>query len=141
MQINSMTFNESFILPILDNKVSKAVQFSFPEGKVLEKHNNLTETKPETKNSIAPQLQSFIQEHEDLSKVLDETGGDFDTSLYTRADQMIEEELDKHFRYEEEILFPVLGKYIGTGARLFDFSHGKPIGSCHLMSVNRCDSI
>lgn len=38
MQIYSLTFNESFKRPIMDNKVSKVVQFSFPKGKILEKH-------------------------------------------------------------------------------------------------------
>jgi quercetin dioxygenase-like cupin family protein len=33
-----MNFAESFIRPVLDNGVSKVVQFSFSKGKVLEKH-------------------------------------------------------------------------------------------------------
>jgi hemerythrin-like domain-containing protein len=71
---------------------------------------------PEAKQSIAGQLRSFVQEHEELLHVLDRAAGGYEAAAYTAADQMIEEELNKHFRYEEEILFPILGKYIGTGA-------------------------
>ncbi len=38
MQVYSLAFNENFIRPVLDNQVSKVVQFSFSKGKVLEKH-------------------------------------------------------------------------------------------------------
>ncbi|WEG13801.1 cupin domain-containing protein [Pullulanibacillus sp. KACC 23026] len=38
MKVYSLTFNESFVKPILDNQVSRVVQFSFTKGKVLEKH-------------------------------------------------------------------------------------------------------
>jgi quercetin dioxygenase-like cupin family protein len=38
MEHYSLAFQENFIRPVLDNKVSKVVQFSFPKGKVLQKH-------------------------------------------------------------------------------------------------------
>jgi quercetin dioxygenase-like cupin family protein len=34
----TLEFNDSFVRVVMDNGVSKAVQFSFPKGKVLEKH-------------------------------------------------------------------------------------------------------
>lgn len=184
MQVFTLDFKDSFVQPIMDNKVSKVVQFSFPKGKVLEKHKTssrilvqvisgevkfktaekevllqagqilsleanvehavealeesvmlLTLTPspaahtifrpteaehhsfgPEARQSIAPQLRSFVEEHEELLQVLNKAVGGYDAAAYAAADQMIEEELNKHFRYEEEILFPLLGKYIGTGA-------------------------
>jgi len=39
MKVYPLTFNETFVKPVLDNGVSKVVQFSFTKGKVLEKHN------------------------------------------------------------------------------------------------------
>jgi hemerythrin-like domain-containing protein/quercetin dioxygenase-like cupin family protein len=177
----SLAFQENFIRPVLDNKVSKVVQFSFPKGKVLQKHKTssailvqvlsgkvkfeageerileplqmvslppnvehsvealeesimlLTLTPspsmhtilrpteaehhsfgPEAKGSIAPQLQSFVEEHEELLQVLDQALGGYKAAAYETADRMIAEELEKHFRYEEDFLFPLLGKYIGT---------------------------
>jgi quercetin dioxygenase-like cupin family protein len=38
MEIYPLAFKEHFILPIMDNKASKVVQFSFPKGKILDKH-------------------------------------------------------------------------------------------------------
>ena len=39
MQVYSLAFREDkFIHPVMDNQVSKVVQFSFPKGKILEKH-------------------------------------------------------------------------------------------------------
>jgi quercetin dioxygenase-like cupin family protein len=38
MDVHHLTFAEKFINPVLDNGVSKVVQFSFEKGKVLEKH-------------------------------------------------------------------------------------------------------
>lgn len=39
MKLHTLKFAESFVQPILDNGVSKVVQFSFEKGKVLEKHH------------------------------------------------------------------------------------------------------
>jgi len=183
MQMYPLDFRENFIQPVMDNKASKVVQFSFPKGKILEKHKTsspilvivvsglvrfktneevllqvgqlvsleanvehsvealedsivlliLTPSPsahtifrpsesehhtlgPEAKQSIAPQLQSFVEEHEELLQVLDQAVGIYNRDAYAKADELIEEELHKHFRYEEDILFPLLGKYIGTGA-------------------------
>lgn len=183
MQLYSLDFKDNFVQPIMDNKVSKVVQFSFPKGKVLEKHKTsspilvivlsgqvcfkaeeevllqvgqlvslepnvehyvealedsilllvLTPSPtmhtifrpseaehhtlgPEAKQSIASQLHSFVEEHEELLQVLNRAVGGYDATAYASADHMIEEELNKHFRYEEDILFPLLGKYIGTEA-------------------------
>jgi len=38
MNVYPMSYEESFIRPLLDNGVSKVVKFSFPKGKVLKKH-------------------------------------------------------------------------------------------------------
>lgn len=38
MEIYPLAFREHFIQPIMDNKASKVAQFSFPKGKILEKH-------------------------------------------------------------------------------------------------------
>jgi quercetin dioxygenase-like cupin family protein len=38
VKVYPLKFEEQFAKPILDNGVSKVVQFSFPPGKVLEKH-------------------------------------------------------------------------------------------------------
>lgn len=38
MQLVQLSFSDHFVQPILDNQVSKVVQFSFPKGKVLQKH-------------------------------------------------------------------------------------------------------
>jgi quercetin dioxygenase-like cupin family protein len=39
VKVYPLKFEEQFVKPILDNSVSKVVQFSFPKGKVLQKHN------------------------------------------------------------------------------------------------------
>lgn len=180
MNVYSLNFNTNFATPIMDNKVSKVVQFSFPKGKVLKKHKtsssilvlvimgkvrfiaeeevlletgqlvslepnvehsveaiedsvmlltltpspsshtlfkpNETEhhTFPGAKESISPQLQSFVLEHNELLQVLERATNHSEMAELEGADQLIEEELTKHFRYEEDILFPLLGKYIGT---------------------------
>lgn len=38
MQVYTLEFNKNFARPILDNGVSKVMQFSFPKGKVMKKH-------------------------------------------------------------------------------------------------------
>jgi len=183
MKVYSLAFNEKFIQPVMDNKFSKVVQFSFSKGKLLEKHKTsspilvmvvsgkvkftaneevvlqsgqlvsleadvehtvaaledsimlliLTPSPsfhsifrpseaehhtmgPEAKQSISPQLQSFVEEHEGMLQVLDQAAEGYNKAAYLHADQLINEELQQHFRYEEDILFPLLGKYIGTGA-------------------------
>lgn len=182
MTVYSLAFNDRFVKPIMDNKVSKVVQFSFPKGKLLDKHKTSSailvsvisgkvrfqaeeevilesgqllslepnvehsvealedsvmlltmtpspsahtifkkneedhHTFPGAKETISPQLQSFVLEHSDLLKVLEHAINSLEIPDYETADQIIKEELDKHFRYEEEILFPLLGKYIGTDA-------------------------
>jgi quercetin dioxygenase-like cupin family protein len=39
MNVYHLTFADKFVTPVLDNGVSKVVQFSFEKGKVLDKHN------------------------------------------------------------------------------------------------------
>lgn len=43
MNVYSLSFEESFIRPVLDNGVSKVVKFSFPNGKVLKKHKTTSD--------------------------------------------------------------------------------------------------
>jgi quercetin dioxygenase-like cupin family protein len=43
MKIYPLSFEESFIRPVLDNGVSKVVKFSFPKGKVLQKHKTTSD--------------------------------------------------------------------------------------------------
>lgn len=187
MNLYSLAFSETFIQPVLDNGVSKVVQFSFPQGKVLEKHKTSSDIlvfvlkgkirftageaveiqagqmlsldkniehgiealeesvvtlvltpspsahtifKPNLQNIagdphhgmvdgsgkdlISPQLRSFVEEHEELLAVLDKALGDFNEEAYFAAEKMVADELNQHFRYEEQYLFPSLGKYIGT---------------------------
>ena len=38
MNIFPLTYEDSFVRPLLDKGVSKVVKFSFPKGKVLKKH-------------------------------------------------------------------------------------------------------
>ncbi|TBL76259.1 cupin domain-containing protein [Paenibacillus thalictri] len=38
-----LSFEETFIQPVLDNGVSKVVKFSFPKGKVLQKHKTTSD--------------------------------------------------------------------------------------------------
>jgi hemerythrin-like domain-containing protein/quercetin dioxygenase-like cupin family protein len=183
MKVYHLNFTESFIRPVLDNGVSKVVQFSFSKGKVLEKHKTSSdilvfvlqgkirfkaneevilqsgdmvslekhvehsieaieeslvvlvltpspvsnqeigseprksvENSSNAKAAVSPQLWSFVEEHAELLEVLDRTAGGYHAETYDLADKMVHEELNKHFRYEEEILFPLLGKYIGTNA-------------------------
>lgn len=187
MKTYTLQFSEAFIQPILDNGVSKVVQFSFSKGKVLEKHITTSDIlvfvmegqirfhakedvvlqagnmlslekniehsitaledslvivvlapsptahsifKPQAakpaiherketesvKTAISPQLWSFVEEHAELLQVLDQAAETYHAETYSLVEQMVAEELNKHFRYEEEILFPLLGKYIGTTA-------------------------
>lgn len=181
MNVYSLNFSDRFVTPIMDNKVAKVVQFSFPKGKVLKEHKTSSailvsvvsgkvrfkageevlleegqllslegdvehsvealedsvmlvtltpspsshtifkpkdeaphHTFPGAKETISPQLQSFVLEHSVLLQVLERATNSPELSELEAADQMIKEELTKHFRYEEEILFPLLGNYIGT---------------------------
>ena len=43
MEKYELKFVDKFIQPVLDNGVSKVVQFSFPKGKVLEKHKTTSD--------------------------------------------------------------------------------------------------
>jgi quercetin dioxygenase-like cupin family protein len=43
MKVYPLSFEESFIKPMLDNGVSKVVKFSFPKGKVLQKHKTTSD--------------------------------------------------------------------------------------------------
>ncbi|HJV47383.1 MAG TPA: cupin domain-containing protein [Bacillota bacterium] len=43
MEKYTLQFVEKFIRPVLDNGASKVVQFSFPKGKVLEKHHTTSD--------------------------------------------------------------------------------------------------
>lgn len=43
MDIYSLSFEESFVRPLMDNGVSKVVKFSFPKGKVLQKHQTTSD--------------------------------------------------------------------------------------------------
>jgi hemerythrin-like domain-containing protein/quercetin dioxygenase-like cupin family protein len=81
-------------------------------------HHHPETINPDAKAGIAPELLSFVEEHAELLQVLDRAigGGKYEAGAYKTADEMIDEELQQHFRYEEEILFPVLGGYIGTQA-------------------------
>lgn len=38
MKIYPLTFEDTFVQPLIDNGVSKVVKFSFPRGKILKKH-------------------------------------------------------------------------------------------------------
>ncbi|UOF91186.1 hemerythrin domain-containing protein [Fodinisporobacter ferrooxydans] len=187
MKTFAFQFSDSFIKPLLDNGYSKVVQFSFPKGKVLEKHKTSSDIlvfvpqgnirfqaveeavlksgemislekniehsitaledsivvlvltpspsahsilKPQTakppthermstehvKKAVSPQLWSFVEEHAELLQILDKAAEGYEADTYALVDRMVEEELNKHFRYEEEYLFPALGKYIGTTA-------------------------
>jgi quercetin dioxygenase-like cupin family protein/hemerythrin-like domain-containing protein len=64
--------------------------------------------------AVSPQLQSFVEEHRELLDILEYAVASGNLEAYRKALTAIGEELDQHFRYEEEILFPILGKYIGT---------------------------
>lgn len=66
--------------------------------------------------AVSPQLQSFVEEHAELVEVMNQARTQETTAAYQKAIQMIGDELNQHFRYEEDILFPLLGKYIGTSA-------------------------
>jgi len=43
MKVYPLSFEETFIQPVLDNGVSKVVKFSFPKGKVLQKHKTTSD--------------------------------------------------------------------------------------------------
>ena len=66
--------------------------------------------------AVSPQLQSFVEEHAELVDVMNRARSEGTGVTYQKAIQMIGDELNQHFRYEEDILFPLLGKYIGTSA-------------------------
>jgi len=43
MNIYSLSFEQHFVRPVLDNGVSKVVKFSFPKGKILPKHKTTSD--------------------------------------------------------------------------------------------------
>lgn len=63
---------------------------------------------------ISPQLHTYVAEHAELSALMDEVREGFDMEVYQTALQAIGEELEHHFRYEEDCILPRLANYIPT---------------------------
>lgn len=81
------------------------------EGNTL-KHTTAFD-QPELIDRVAPELRGFIEDHVEVCKALHASKQVFDIEQYQTTLQIVGEELERHFVYEEEILFPRLNKVLG----------------------------
>ena len=68
---------------------------------------------PELLEQIAPEIRSLVEDHIELHKLLLRIGKNSDANEYKAVLAAVGDELNRHFVYEEEILFPRLGRYLG----------------------------
>ncbi len=68
---------------------------------------------PDLLDKVAPELRCFIEDHVEVCRALDAAKKVFDIGVYKDALSLVGEELNRHFVYEEEILFPRLNKVLG----------------------------
>ncbi|WP_019119468.1 hemerythrin domain-containing protein [Brevibacillus massiliensis] len=61
---------------------------------------------------ISPELHTFVAEHAQLGKKMDQVRAGYSEKAYADALKSIGEELDQHFCYEEEFILPRLGHHI-----------------------------
>ncbi|QQE81001.1 hemerythrin domain-containing protein [Alicyclobacillus sp. SO9] len=67
----------------------------------------------ELRNKIAPELLPFVDDHAHVVAALESLGREFSAASVRSALRLIGTELDRHFVYEEEILFPRLTALLG----------------------------
>ncbi|MCL6517203.1 hemerythrin domain-containing protein [Alicyclobacillus sp.] len=70
-------------------------------------------TNPALLEQIDPALRPFVEDHMDLCRELERAKDPFDRAAVQRILDAIGEELERHFVYEEEILFPRLTRHLG----------------------------
>lgn len=63
---------------------------------------------------ISPQLHPYVAEHAELSTLMDEVREGFNRDVYRTALDAIGEELEHHFRYEEDFILSKLANHIPT---------------------------
>ncbi|GAA4723894.1 hemerythrin domain-containing protein [Brevibacillus fulvus] len=63
---------------------------------------------------VAPELHTFIEEHAELDQWMDRVRAENNRALYREALQIIQQELEQHFLYEEQFILPKLGRYFAT---------------------------
>jgi quercetin dioxygenase-like cupin family protein/iron-sulfur cluster repair protein YtfE (RIC family) len=101
---------ESIVLMVLMQKAADI----FDEV-VMEENCEITSiySNPEKIELIAPELRSFVEDHVEVCKALENAKGSFNFQSYEAALKLIGDELGRHFVYEEEIFFPKWGPYLG----------------------------
>ncbi len=68
---------------------------------------------PQLLDRIAPELKCFVEDHIEVCEVLVAAKNEFNVNQYKETLQVIGDELNRHFVYEEEILFPRLNRVLG----------------------------
>ena len=70
-------------------------------------------TNPEMMKNIAPELKELVEDHNALCEELLNTQGELNLTEYKKTLDLIGDELNHHFVFEETILFPRIAKLIG----------------------------
>jgi hemerythrin-like domain-containing protein/quercetin dioxygenase-like cupin family protein len=81
------------------------------EGAAL-KHTTAFD-QPDLIDKVAPELRCFVEDHIEVCQALHRAKQAFDIEQYQSTLKIVGEELNRHFVYEEEILFPRLNKVLG----------------------------
>lgn len=61
---------------------------------------------------VSPELHYFISEHHDTWSLMDMVRKTEDEEIYNKALNHIATEINNHFKFEEELILPMLSKYI-----------------------------
>jgi hemerythrin-like domain-containing protein/quercetin dioxygenase-like cupin family protein len=70
-------------------------------------------TNPQLMANIAPELKSLVDDHKELCEVLEKNKGNIEAETYQVVLDLIGDELNHHFVFEETILFPSVAKLLG----------------------------
>lgn len=81
-------------------------------GEAASPHSSVR-TNPELMKNIAPELKSLVEDHGELCEALERTNQNTELSSYRSTLELIGNELNHHFVFEETILFPKVSNLLG----------------------------
>jgi hemerythrin-like domain-containing protein/quercetin dioxygenase-like cupin family protein len=99
----------TILLTLFANSREEAEQAG---GEVAAPHSSV-HTNPELMKNIAPELKSLVEDHGELCEALERTNQNTELSSYRSTLELIGNELNHHFVFEETILFPKISNLLG----------------------------
>lgn len=78
-----------------------------------EENHVCVHTRPDMMARISPELKLLVDDHVQVCDALEVVHEPFNAEAYEKMLNLVGEELDHHFVFEETILFPRLAKYLG----------------------------